>query len=217
MNFKNQMRKYDKKLAKMKIDLDKYTEIVNQNFDDISYDDMLFRMKYDTISNPVKEFQKHIPNELKKEIIDSDLLAIQNKYSNDRSVSDMLKILQMIRITEFRVKRFLEIGKRYGADKDDPTYESYGAVKFLIYWSAYAPIRDIINKYNSLDDIFKTSFHKSIYDKFVKETYQARKNFQEVSDRLRIIAMKQSEYKMDQMRKEQRRIEEQMENFRGRF
>ncbi|WP_019139212.1 hypothetical protein [Peptoniphilus timonensis] len=66
MNFKDQMRKYDKKLAKMKIDLDKYTEIVNQNFDDISYDDMLFRMKYDTISNPVKEFQKHIPNEIKK-------------------------------------------------------------------------------------------------------------------------------------------------------
>lgn len=215
MSFDAQMRAYDKELERMKRDLDKYTEILNQEFDEITYEDMLFRMKHDTISNPVAEFQKYIPKELEAKIIDNDLLDIKNKYSNDESINDMLKILQMIRITDFRAKRFLEVGKELGASKDDPTYESYGAVKFLIYWSAFAPIKRITNKYNRLDDLFKTDFHKSIYEKFVNETYTARRNFKGVSDRLRKVAMKESEQRMEAMRREQRRLEDEIGGLGG--
>ena len=110
MDFDAQMRAYDKELERMKRDLDRYSEICDQEFDEITYEDMLFRMKHDTISNPVAEFQKYIPKELEAKIIDNDLLDIRNKYPNDESINDMLKILQMIRITDFRAKRVLEVG-----------------------------------------------------------------------------------------------------------
>ncbi|MDU2109057.1 MAG: hypothetical protein E7G36_00035 [Peptoniphilus rhinitidis] len=217
MNYDKMIRQYNKELKKMGKDLEKYKKICNQYFLDINYDDMLFRMKYDAIARPVPEFQKYIPNELEAKIIDDDLLAVDKRYSGDRSVNDMLKVIQMIRITDFRTKKFLEVGKRMRASNDDPTYESYSAVKFLIYWSAYVPIKRIVDKYNSSDELFKTEFHRNIYNNFIDDTYKARKNFEEVADRLRVIAMRQSRQRMDEIQREKENLINEYNNLRNRF
>lgn len=217
IGFNKEMRKLDKQMEEMKKNYAKYNQISKQNLLNISYEDMLFMIKMESMAKPVAEFQKYIPSELEAKIIDDDLLAIKNKYPNDESVNDMLKVLQMIRITDFRVKQFLEIGQRLDASKDDPTYESYGAVKLLIYWSAFAPIRKIVNKYDRLDDLFTTDFHMDIFDKFVDEAVTARKNFNEVSIRLTKIEYEKSNQRLERMREQKRQLQEQMRGFGGRF
>ncbi len=217
IGFNKEMRKLDKQMEEMKKNYAKYNQISKQNLLNISYEDMLFMIKMESMAKPVAEFQKYIPSELEAKIIDDDLLAIKNKYPKDESVNDMLKVLQMIRITDFRVKQFLEVGQRLDASKDDPTYESYGAVKLLIYWSAFAPIRKIINKYDRLDDLFTTDFHMDIFDKFVDETVTARENFNEVSIRLTKIEYEKSNQRLERMREQKRQLQEQMRGFGGRF
>lgn len=217
IGFNKEMRKLDKQMEEMKKNYAKYNQISKQNLLNISYEDMLFMIKMESMAKPVAEFQKYIPSELEAKIIDDDLLAIKNKYPNDESVNDMLKVIQMIRIADFRAKQFLEVGQRLDASKDDPTYESYGAVKLLIYWSAFAPIRKIVNKYDRLDDLFTTDFHMDIYDKFVDETVTARENFNEVSIRLTKIEYEKSNQRLERMREQKRQLQEQMRGFGGRF
>lgn len=217
IGFNKEIRKLDKQMEEMKKNYAKYNQISKQNLLNISYEDMLFMIKMESMAKPVAEFQKYIPSELEAKIIDDDLLAIKNKYPNDERINDMLKVLQMIRIADFRAKQFLEVGQRLDASKDDPTYESYGAVKLLIYWSAFAPIRKIVNKYDRLDDLFTTDFHMNIYDKFVDETVTARENFNEVSIRLTKIEYEKSNQRLERMREQKRQLQEQMRGFGGRF
>ncbi len=217
MDYKTEIKMIKKQMKEMKKDYERYMKIFEQVFEDISYEDMLFIAKIDSTAKPVAEFQKYIPSELEAKIIDDDLLAIQEKYPNDESVNDMLKVLQMIRITDFRAKQFLEVGQRLNASKDDPTYESYGAVKSLIYWSAFAPIRKIVNKYDRLDELFTSDFHMDIYNKFVQETMTARDNFKEVSNRLRKIEIEKTNQRIERTREQQRKLQEQMRGFGGRF
>ena len=217
IGFNKEIRKLDKQMEEMKKNYAKYNQISKQNLLNISYEDMLFMIKMESMAKPVAEFQKYIPSELEAKIIDDDLLAIKNKYPNDERINDMLKVLQMIRIADFRAKQFLEVGQRLDASKDDPTYESYGTVKLLIYWSAFAPIRKIVNKYDRLDDLFTTDFHMNIYDKFVDETVTARENFNEVSIRLTKIEYEKSNQRLERMREQKRQLQEQMRGFGGRF
>lgn len=217
MDYKAEIKMIKKQMKEMKKDYERYMKIFEQVFEDISYEDMLFIAKIDSTAKPVAEFQKYIPSELEAKIIDDDLLAIQDKYPNDESVNDMLKVLQMIRITDFRAKQFLEVGQRLNASKDDPTYESYGAVKSLIYWSAFAPIRKIVNKYDRPDELFTSDFHMDIYNKFVQETMTARDNFKEVSNRLRKIEIEKTNQRIERTREQQRKLQEQMRGFGGRF
>lgn len=217
IGFNKEMRRLDKQMEEMKKNYAKYNQLSKQKLENISYKDMLFMTKMESMAKPIAEFQKYIPSELEAKIIDEDLLAIKNKYLNDENVNDMLKVLQMIRIADFRAKQFLEVGQRLNASKDDPTYESYGAVKLLIYWSAFAPIRKIVNKYDRLDDLFTTDFHMDIYDKFVDATRTARENFNEVSIRLTKIEFEKSNQKLERMREQKRQLQEQMRGFGGRF
>lgn len=217
MDYKAEIKMIKKQMKEMKKDYERYMKIFEQVFEDISYEDMLFIAKIDSTAKPVAEFQKYIPSELEAKIIDDDLLAIKDKYPNDESVNDMLKVLQMIRITDFRAKQFLEVGQRLNASKDDPTYESYGAVKSLIYWSAFAPIRKIVNKYDRLDELFTSDFHMDIYNKFVQDTMTARDNFKEVSNRLRKIEIEKTNQRIERTREQQRKLQEQMRGFGGRF
>lgn len=217
ISFNKETRRLDKQMKEMKKNYAKYNEISKQKLENISYEDMLFMTKMESMAKPVAEFQKYIPSELEAKIIDDDLLAIRKKYPNYESVNDMLKVIQMIRVTDFRAKQFLEVGQRLNASKDDPTYESYGAVKLLIYWSAFAPIRKIVNKYDRLDDLFTTDFHMDIYDKFIQDTMTARENFNEVSIRLTKIEYEKSNQRLERMREQKKQLREQMWGFGRRF
>lgn len=217
ISFNKEMRRLDKQMKEMKKNYAKYNEISKQKLENISYEDMLFMTKMESMAKAVAEFQKYIPSELEAKIIDDDLLAIRKKYPNYESVNDMLKVIQMIRVTDFRAKQFLEVGQRLNASKDDPTYESYGAVKLLIYWSAFAPIRKIVNKYDRLDDLFTTDFHMDIYDKFIHDTMTARENFNEVSIRLTKIEFEKSNQRLEEMREQKKQLREQMWGFGRRF